>query len=150
MQTNEDDLTVYDIYLTRDTRNADVTVEDFRALLADEMTPQDIYDRRNEKQRKREHRRRVGHYLTLYGDYGTRRLLAMYRAEEPWKGHPSCHDWSCDYCLSWFARVEAMKAILDTRENIPTGREAKVARREAALRNRGQRKAGRRNGRNRH
>lgn len=112
-------------------RNSDLTTEDVRALLADEITPEDI-ERRRQMAYHDAHRAKLAKLMEdELSARSTRSLLLEYRSYKPWSGHFETFNDQL--------RCDAIKTVLDTREHVVTNKKlTKEQRRLAAKRNRGQ------------
>lgn len=135
----DDDKPWGEILAARNTeRNADITTEEFRQLLAEEITPEDIYRRR----RKARWDEDVKAEMELIEHRTTRDLLNEFRQDRFFR-------------TSWWdedqkrlderheLRMEALRRILATREHIETNsRRASVERRDIARRHHGPKKPG--------
>jgi hypothetical protein len=125
-------------------RNADLTTEDFRALLAEEITPEDIHYRRERIKWAAEAAEREARQLAAakakmshYDNCHTRSLLRKFR------------DMRTDIRNGYGDEVEfrTMRLVLETREHVECSKQGgKAMRRAAAILNRGQGKSKNRGG----
>jgi hypothetical protein len=138
-ENNDDDRSILELLGDPDfaNRNSDLTTEDVRALLAEEITPEDIYWRRRlakaEKERAdaaNRHAEEVRKLMPKFANTPTRSLLFKFRSMRTFR-----------YDDGYEVEVDAMRAVLNTREHVPTGPDRKSARRAAAKASRGQGKS---------
>lgn len=124
--------------------NSDISLEDIRAILAEEITVEDIYRRRREKLEAEMFEQNVASRMAYYAETATKTLLRMFRRA---KGSWGDSWYSYEYrrppgFISANVEQAAIKAVLDTREHVPTRNklEAKAERRRLAQQHHGGKK----------
>jgi len=124
--------------------NADVTLEELRAILAEEMTVEDIYRRRRMAEYEARFAADVEAARPKFEAMQTRHLLRKFRKEQSFRYRNG--DWYFGEPADTMGRQHqedvdsaAMKKVLDTREHCITRNKAegKAARRAAAQRHHG-------------
>jgi hypothetical protein len=103
--------------------NSDISLEDIRAILAEEITVEDIYRRRREKLEAETFEADVLARMIELADTQTKKLLYIFRKQKgSWGSHHDYEYYSDRLPGFQKALVEhtAIKRVLDTREHVPT------------------------------